>query len=509
LWVSQIKGEKARYHTEDNKSDTTTLQIPIYECARCIRVDNVVHGARIDIYQNELWIGGADASTTSVDVEVFPSLRPGATVTAVQTLCDHSNKSSSATVIDRTQELPIPTMVKPYVGDHSIIVDGLIPGATIEVEEVSEYKLIIGRAHTASTMKRIFLSLPLFTGAKLRARQSLCATGNYSPTINVSEPPEWPLGEGPFKAGFKLVSDIPISSKVGFLTGPGGFDRPLKNKAVIFYPATEAGENVSVATGFFPLIVFGHAKRFLATSTPVCRGTPTDITQDFRQLSGIFAHMARWGFIIISPDLSWMTYDAMDFNDKPIVLNDAISYMIAENSRVGSPFNGRILTGGYGAMGHSAGGLTTIYGATSVPRTHLIDAMALIAPAAKSASDISSRIESFAPNPVLIIHGTNDTGKEGADEEPLNIYKAAKAKKYLIKIDGANHFGYTDSLCLQPPGDAAATIKQADQQRITKGYLTAFFLRYLKGASGLDNYLAGIRPIEGLSDFVIRIDAEL
>jgi len=52
-------------------------------------------------------------------------------------------------------------------------------------------------------------------------------------------------------------------------------------------------------------------------------------------------------------------------------------------------------------------------------------------------------------------------------------------------------------------------IKQADQQRIAKGYLTAFFLRYLKGASGLDNYLEGIRPIEELGDFLIRINAEL
>ena len=70
-----------------------TLQIPIYECARCIRVNNVIHSARIDIYKNELWIGGADASTTSADVEVFSSLTSGAQITAIQTLCDHSNKS--------------------------------------------------------------------------------------------------------------------------------------------------------------------------------------------------------------------------------------------------------------------------------------------------------------------------------------------------------------------------------------------------------------------------------
>lgn len=55
----------------------------------------------------------------------------------------------------------------------------------------------------------------------------------------------------------------------------------------------------------------------------------------------------------------------------------------------------------------------------------------------------------------------------------------------------------------------AATIRQADQQRIAKAYLTAFFLRYLKGAVGLDEYLEGIRPVEQLEDFKIKIDAEL
>ena len=60
----------------------------------------------------------------------------------------------------------------------------------------------------------------------------------------------------------------------------------------------------------FALVVFGHARRNLGT--PVCNGSNTDITQDFRQMSGICKHLARWGFMIICPDLSWLANDGGD-----------------------------------------------------------------------------------------------------------------------------------------------------------------------------------------------------
>ena len=106
-------------------------------------------------------------------------------------------------------------------------------------------------------------------------------------------PPEWPLSDGPYKAGTLFVTDIPFSeeSKIG-ATG---------NTAIIYYPAIEEGAGVPFADGDpFPLIVFGHALR--TTFEQVCDGAPADITQEFLQLAGILSHMARWGFIAISPD---------------------------------------------------------------------------------------------------------------------------------------------------------------------------------------------------------------
>ena len=38
-------------------------------------------------------------------------------------------------------------------------------------------------------------------------------------------------------------------------------------------------------------------------------GAPTDTTDDFQKLSEILKHLARWGFVSIAPDLSWLASD--------------------------------------------------------------------------------------------------------------------------------------------------------------------------------------------------------
>ena len=114
-------------------------------------------------------------------------------------------------------------------------------------------------------------------------------------------------------------------------------------------------------------------------------------------------------------------------------------------------------------------------------------------------------IAAFAPKPVLILHGTQDTSTFGAQNAPLDIFAAASATKHLVKIDGANHFGYTDGICI--PGDGPATITQRNQQRIAIAYLTAFYRRYLGSVTAADDYLTGVKKVQGLEAFDITVTA--
>ncbi len=327
-----------------------------------------------------------------------------------------------------------------------------------------------------------------------------------TPTISVRHgPTDWPLGDGPFKAGFRVVSDIPIDANVPVIsTTVNGvkLETPAQNTAIVYHPATTDGEAAAFAPGGpFPVIVFGHAKRLPAPAAQLCPGAPADTKQDFRQVLGILAQLARWGFVTIAPDLSWLTTDAGSPTSRKLVLKDALAYLKGENSRAGSPFSGKLKTTSFAAMGHSFGGDAAIFLGTSGLIS--IDALGLIAPSA-AGSEISE-IAAFAPKPVLILHGTQDTSTFGAQTAPLDIFAAASATKHLVKIDGANHFGYTDGICI--PGDGPATITQRNQQRIAIAYLTAFYRRYLGSVTAADDYLTGVKKVQGLEAFDITVTA--
>ena len=167
-----------------------------------------------------------------------------------------------------------------------------------------------------------------------------------------------------------------------------------------------------------------------------------------------------------------------------------------------TPLHGKIKTPEIALMGHSSGGLAATYVATNGAFT--IDGLALLAPANVSND---TEIANFAPKPVIVLYGTQDMGPYSSDGQALDTYNAAGAKKHLITIDGANHFGYTNSLCIL--ADGAATLSQANQQKIAKAYLTAFFRRYLNGALEVEDYLTGAREVEELASFTITVDAQI
>jgi pimeloyl-ACP methyl ester carboxylesterase len=474
---------------------------PLYPCARCVEVAGVEPAARVDVYQNGVWIGAAAAGGTRAEVGVYPGLTAGATVTATQSLCGHTSKPASEKVAKQDPRLPAPVLAPAFAGDSYVSASGLVRGATVEVEELSVYKLVIGRACADGGTASVWMAAPLFPGAVLTARQRLCTSSESSPEVVVAEPRAWPLGPGPYHAGFRQVSDVPISGQVQFISSDVNgyvFQRPPKNSAMIFYPATADGSGTPFAAGGpFHLLVYGHAKRFPQVVNPgeaPCPGAPADTTQDYTRVSGILSQLARWGFVTIAPDLSWLADDSE--TDWTLVVQDAITYMLAANGQSGSPFHGQLSTAALGAIGHSTGGYVASKLATQPASP--VSALALIAPASGSYS--LSFLSVLSPRPLLVFEGGEDVGPFGRSGD---FYSAAGPPKSLVNIPGANHFGYYDDVCIV--ADNTATISQADQQRIAKAYLVAFFRRHLLGATEEDDYLTGVRPIEQLEGFGITV----
>ncbi|HEY6884907.1 MAG TPA: hypothetical protein VI278_12820 [Nitrososphaeraceae archaeon] len=74
----------------------------------------------------------------------------------------------------------------------------------------------------------------------------------------------------------------------------------------------------------------------------------------------------------------------------------------------------------------------------------------------------------FSPPPVSIVQACCF---HAADRRTIIIFNAAKNPKYFIRVNAANHFGYTGSVCIEPPSDGVPSISQANQQRIAKAHL--------------------------------------
>jgi len=323
---------------------------------------------------------------------------------------------------------------------------------------------------------------------------------------------------GPFVVSSQQVDNIPLSADILFTEettrdGSEKHTRPAANKAEIYFPSA-AG---AVADGVFPLIVYGHG---MLQRNQTCADSPDDNNLDhYTQLSGILSHLASWGFIVISADLSWLTPSEPEEGGEPgianrmFVLRDAIQYMIDENTRAGSLFMGKIDTSRVGAMGHSMGADAAILLGTSGVLGDGIGAIAAIAPPNSSGMS-SGNINLYAPGPVMLLQGTDDfwyyfftTPKASAI---YAAYDSTAAQKHLVTIHDANHFRYTEDICWTlDRKDAFGILARDDQQRIARAHLAAFFRWYLKSecVAELPEYLNGSRTFEGLGAFSIDVVA--
>lgn len=72
----------------------------------------------------------------------------------------------------------------------------------------------------------------------------------------------------------------------------------------------------------------------------------------------------------------------------------------------------------------------------------------------------------------------------------------ANPPKHLVVVTGANHYGYTDGICIALPcdnpsqvGGATGQEAHARQQRTARNYVRAFFSSYLRGDATELDYL--------------------
>ncbi len=282
----------------------------------------------------------------------------------------------------------------------------------------------------------------------------------------------------------------------------GGQD-PLPIDARVYYPAR--CDTLLGGGGPFPTVVYIHG--FRDPDWELCGGDdwpdPGPVNWDYRQAEGIIGPLVASGHIVMSFDASCSGYSGVKRGE--LALN-ALAYLRNQNEP-GGILEGVVDLTRVGFMGHSLGGGGSVYAATQIDDplfatlkldTVQVKAVALIAPDFTGTDGLKSELI----EPVLIIYGTADKFCDGFPTshftEPYNDVNSAN--KHLLAITGANHFGYTDGLCVlgkpyfdvDPPstvGGATGPEAHARQQQTAGNYIHAFFSHYLQGVSGKIEYL--------------------
>lgn len=223
--------------------------------------------------------------------------------------------------------------------------------------------------------------------------------------------------------------------------------------ARIYYPATAAGQNTTVAAGRFPAVSFGHG--FL---------------QSVSKYYGTLSHLASWGFVVAAPTSQGSLFPSHSaFADD---LNAQLTWLVAQDTTAGSRFNAHIDTAKLGLSGHSMGGGASVLAASRNPAVTTVANLAAAEtnPSAAAAA-ASVRV------PMMLVAGEKDgTAPIASHQRP--IYNGKAAPKQMRTIVGGFHCGFMDSnatFC------DSGTITRAVQLPIARRLLTDWFRYYLAG----------------------------
>lgn len=254
-------------------------------------------------------------------------------------------------------------------------------------------------------------------------------------------------------------------SRTGGYGSGGGTGRQIQTE--IYYPAVIAGENVTVANGTFPTVVFGHGFAMIWSAYD-------NIWETLVPEGYILAFPRTEGSMIPSPSHEDFGLDLVIVEEKLAILNDDNASLfynkISDKSAI---------------MGHSMGGGSSILAAAN---NTSITTVIGFAPAETTPSAIDDAANVTVP--ALIFTADQDFVTPSADHH-LPIYNGLNSScKYYINIAGGGHCYYANPNINCDFGESTSggsiNITRLEQQTIVFRYLIPWLDMYLKDACEKD-----------------------
>ncbi len=197
----------------------------------------------------------------------------------------------------------------------------------------------------------------------------------------------------------------------------------------IYYPATTAGESTPVASGQYPVIIFGHG-----------------FVMAWDAYENLWEEFVPRGYIMVFPRTEGSAF-ATDHQQFGWDLEFLVTQMQQEGLNTSSPINGAVAPN-TALMGHSMGGGATFLAADSLCNNGNTNFKTLIglAPAESSSngvSSIASALEITVPS--LILSGSQDGVTPPADHHIPMYDNLASDCKIFVSITGGAHCYFANS----------------------------------------------------------------
>lgn len=261
-----------------------------------------------------------------------------------------------------------------------------------------------------------------------------------------------------------MAQPFAIGRQTITLTDPTRSNRSIPSE--MFYPATTAGNNTPVATGVFPVIVFGHG-----------------FSMNYDAYANFWNELVPQGYILAFPKTEIGPIPFPSHGDLAADMNYTVTWFIAENTTSASRYYQKV-NGKFAVMGHSMGGGCSFIAAATNPN---ITVIANYAAAETNPSAIAAAANITIP--ALIFAGSKDcvAGPSG-NQTPMYNALASACKSYVKITDGSHcQFGESNTLCNFGETTSCpftSYISRTAQHNKTFEYLNPFLRFYLKGDCG-------------------------